>query len=147
MAGGGGAAGPRLRVVTRAPSRSTLRPGPAMQTHLKIVALLNIGFGILLAVLGSLLTLGLGLAGIASGDLLGGLVLGTAGVVGGLLLVLLALPQVIGGVGLLAQRNWARWLLIVTSVIGLFKFPVGTVLSVYALWVLLHDETRLAMRA
>lgn len=118
-----------------------------MQTHIKIVALLNIVFGALLAVLGTLLTLGLGLAGLVSGDVLGGLVLGTAGVVAGLILVVIALPQIVGGVGLLAQRNWARWVLIATSVLGLFKFPIGTVLSVYALWVLLHDDTRRAMTA
>jgi hypothetical protein len=32
--------------------------------------------------------------------------------------------------------------LIVTSAIGLLKFPIGTALSVYALWVLLHDDTK-----
>lgn len=117
-----------------------------MQTHVKVVALLNIAFGALFAVLGTLITFGLGLAGVASGDLFGGLLLGTAGVVAGLVLVLIALPQIVGGVGLLAQRNWARWLLIVTSVFGLFKFPIGTVLSLYALWVLLHDETRQMMQ-
>lgn len=116
-----------------------------MQTHIKIVALLNIVFGTLMAVLGILLTLGLGLAGLVSGDFVGGLVIGTAGVVAGLILVAVALPQVVGGVGLLAGRNWARWVLIVTSVLGLFKFPIGTALSVYALWVLLHDDTRRAM--
>jgi len=118
-----------------------------MQTHVKIVALLNIGFGALSAVVGTLVTFGLGLAGVASGDLLGGLLLGTAGVVAGLVLVLIALPQIVGGVGLLAQRNWARWVLIVTSALGLFKyFPIGTVLNIYALWVLLHDETRQMMQ-
>jgi hypothetical protein len=116
-----------------------------MQTHIKIVALLNIVFGTLMAVVGILLTLGLGLAGLFSGDFMGGLVLGTAGAVAGLILIAVSLPEIVGGVGLLAGRNWARWVLIVTSAFGLLKFPIGTALSVYALWVLLHDDTRRAM--
>jgi hypothetical protein len=119
-----------------------LAPEIEMRTHITIVALMNIVFGALLAFGGVMLALGLGLLGITTGDLLGSLLLGTAGVVGGILMVAFALPQLIGGVGLLARQSWARYVLIVTSAIGLFKFPIGTALSVYALWVLFHDETK-----
>ena len=113
-----------------------------MKTHLTIVALLNILFGLLWMLGGIALTFGLGLLGLVSGDMMGGLVMGTLGVVGGLLLVVVGIPQTIGGVGLLARKDWARYVLIVTSVIGLFKFPVGTILGVYSLWVLTHAETK-----
>jgi len=103
---------------------------------------MNIVFGALLAVAGVTLALGLGLLGITTGDVVGSLLLGTAGVVGGILLVAVGLPQLIGGVGLLARKQWARYVLIVTSAIGLLKFPIGTALSVYALWVLFNDETK-----
>lgn len=116
-----------------------------MRTHITIVALMNIVFGALLAFGGVMLALGLGLLGITTGDLVGSLVMGTAGVVGGLLMVAFALPQLIGGVGLMARKSWARYVLIVTSAIGLFKFPIGTALSVYALWVLFHDGTKMEL--
>jgi hypothetical protein len=103
-----------------------------MRTHITIVALMNIVFGALLAFVGVMLALGLGLLGITTGDFIGSLVLGTAGVVGGIVLVAISLPQLIGGVGLLARKQWARYVLIVTSAIGLFKFPIGTALSIYA---------------
>jgi hypothetical protein len=113
-----------------------------MKTHLTIVALLNILFGLLWLLGGIAMTFGLGLLGLVSGDVMGGLVLGTLGVIGGLVFVLLGVPQTIGGVGLLAGKAWARYVLIVTSVIGLFKFPIGTVAGVYSLWVLTHAETK-----
>jgi hypothetical protein len=116
-----------------------------MQTHLKIVALLNIVVGALFTFGGVMVALIMPLVGMSTGDLSGALVLGTLGVVGGALLAILGLPQVIGGVGLLANRNWARYVLIVTSALSLFKFPIGTVLGAYALWVLLHEESRAAM--
>ncbi len=117
-----------------------------MQTHIKIVALMNILFGALMVLAGAAVAFGVGLLGLTTGDLGGILVLGTIGVLGGLLLVALALPQIIGGLGLLANRSWARYVLIVTSALSLFKFPVGTVLGAYALWVLFNDETKAAMR-
>jgi hypothetical protein len=117
-----------------------------MQTHIKIVALLNIVLGAFVMLAGVAVAFGVGLLGLTTGDLGGILVLGTIGVLGGLLLVALALPQVVGGLGLLANRSWGRYVLIVTSAISLFKFPIGTVLGAYALWVLFHDDTKAAMR-
>jgi hypothetical protein len=35
----------------------------------------------------------------------------------------------------------------VTSAIGLLKFSIGTALRVYALWVLLHDDTKRELKA
>lgn len=37
--------------------------------------------------------------------------------------------------GLLAHAPWARILIIVLSILSLFRFPVGTVLAMYTLWV------------
>jgi hypothetical protein len=51
-------------------------------------------------------------------------------------LVILSLPQLVGGIGLLKKRSWARILIIIASIFGLFHFPFGTILSIYSLWVL-----------
>jgi hypothetical protein len=56
-------------------------------------------------------------------------------------LVLLSLPRLIAGIGLLKFQNWGRILTFVVSVVGLLDFPVGTGLGIYALWVLTHRDT------
>ncbi len=114
-----------------------------MHTHLRLVAFGNIAVGALSALVGILLTFGLGLVGVASGDVGAAIAMGTVGLVIGVFLIILSLPQLVGGVGLLARKNWARYLLIVTSAFGLFAFPVGTVLAGYSLWVLTNDDTKL----
>lgn len=113
-----------------------------MDTHLKIVGLGNILVGGLGVLGGVAVLFGLSIAGVASGDLGGGLLLGTAGLAAGFLISAMALPYLIGGIGLLAKRNWARYVLGVTSAMSLFGFPIGTLLGGYSLWVLFHDDTR-----
>ena len=44
------------------------------------------------------------------------------------------------GVGLLQYRSWARVLAIIMSVFLLFHFPIGTVIAIYAFWVLFSRE-------
>jgi hypothetical protein len=50
--------------------------------------------------------------------------------------VLAALFAVFVGWSLLTRRTWGRVLGIVAAVLALFKFPLGTALGVYTLWVL-----------
>jgi hypothetical protein len=58
-----------------------------------------------------------------------------------MLLLILMLPTIALGAGLLNYRPWARSIGTVIAIIELLNFPVGTVLGVYALWVLLSPET------
>jgi len=44
------------------------------------------------------------------------------------------------GVGLLQYRSWARVLAIIMAVLLIFHFPIGTVIAVYAFWVLFSQE-------
>ena len=60
-----------------------------------------------------------------------------------LLILVLAIPEIFAGVGLLKLKPWGRILGIVISVLSLMKFPVGTVVGGYGLWVLLSGETTL----
>jgi hypothetical protein len=41
----------------------------------------------------------------------------------------------------LARKSWARILAIVVAILGLMHFPVGTLIGIYALFVLLQDAT------
>lgn len=55
--------------------------------------------------------------------------------------LLLALPQIIGGIGLMKKREWARILILVVSFFHLLSFPLGTALAVYSFVILLKEET------
>jgi hypothetical protein len=55
--------------------------------------------------------------------------------------LLLALPQIIGGIGLMKKREWARILILIVSFFHLLSFPLGTALAVYSFVILLKDET------
>jgi uncharacterized membrane protein (DUF2068 family) len=48
--------------------------------------------------------------------------------------------QIVLGVGLTRLRPWARIAGIITSVLLLPGFPVGTIAGVYGLWCLLSEE-------
>jgi len=45
------------------------------------------------------------------------------------------------GYSLLSRRPWGRTLAIVAAVLALFKFPLGTALGIYTLWVLAPGES------
>jgi hypothetical protein len=116
-----------------------------VETHVKVLAWLYIVFG----VLGSLLGLGLmalltviGAAGAASDPdaVLALPILGLTGAALGVFMLLLSLPGIIAGMGLLQLRPWARVLTIVLSALNLMNFPFGTILGVYGLWVMLSDD-------
>jgi hypothetical protein len=118
-----------------------------MATHVKVLGILYIVLGAL-GVLGALVVLLVfgGVAGIVGGvgdpdariavPILGGL--------GGflfLLVLVMSLPAVIAGVGLLQFRPWGRILGIVMSAISLLNVPIGTAIGIYGLWALLNRET------
>ena len=119
-----------------------------MDTHVKVLAWLYIVFG----ALGTLAALAVmtvfGIAGAASAASVGSdadalVALPLIGIAGAALvgfLLLVSLPGVFAGIGLLKFRPWARVLTIVLSVLNLVNFPIGTALGIYGLWVMLSDE-------
>ena len=68
-------------------------------------------------------------------------VLRIIGIVASSLLGLIGLPQLIGGLGLLKHREWARILMLVVSFLTVFHVPFGTALSVYTMIILFNGET------
>jgi hypothetical protein len=80
--------------------------------------------------------------GLLSGDATAtALLAGLGGAIAALLLVISA-PGLIGGLGLLAGRSWARLYAMVLSGVILLWFPLGTILGAYSLYVLLQPDTR-----
>ncbi len=57
------------------------------------------------------------------------------------IMVVVSVVAIVGAVGVMHKREWARVLLLVISFLGLVRVPLGTILGVYSIWVLLNDET------
>jgi len=57
-----------------------------------------------------------------------------------LVMLILAVPMVVIGVGLLRFRAWARWGGTVLSVFSLLHFPLGTTAGIYALSLLTSQD-------
>lgn len=68
------------------------------------------------------------------------IILGGLGVFLGVLIVLLAILGILAGCGLVRCCAWGRTLGIIVAVLGLICFPVGTVIGIFALFVLLQDD-------
>lgn len=111
-----------------------------MSTHIRILGWLHIILGVM-----SLLTA----FGIFASSFIGGLFAGhllgaVGGIVTGAVFALLAflsgLAGLAAGTGLLQRAPWARTLTIVLSIFSLIRWPIGTIIGVYGLWVLLSSE-------
>jgi hypothetical protein len=116
----------------------------SMATHVKVLGILHLALGIcgLLAALLILVAFGgiaslVGLAGRSESAEIAVPILGMIGTFVFVILMVLSLPGVIAGIGLLQRKRWARILTIVLSALELFSVPFGTALGVYGLWVLL----------
>jgi hypothetical protein len=120
-----------------------------MDTHVKVVAWINIilgGLGVL-AGLAFLMFFG-GIAAVVGGHAPqddAAVAVPILGLLGGflfLLFLVICIPAVIAGWGLLQYREWARILAIILSVLHLLNIPIGTAIGVYSLWVLFNGETQ-----
>ncbi|MCC6367927.1 MAG: hypothetical protein IT165_30760 [Bryobacterales bacterium] len=115
-----------------------------MSTHVKVLGILHLVFGagglliglLLFAIFGGIAGL-VGAVGHNDDAWIAIPILGTIGVIVLLVLVILSLPHLIAGIGLLRFSSWARILTIVISALELLNVPFGTALGVYGLWVLL----------
>ncbi|MCS7043703.1 MAG: hypothetical protein NZR01_13030 [Bryobacteraceae bacterium] len=119
----------------------------SMETHVRILAWFNIvlgGLGALMAAIifagGSMVPAIIATAAGDAGMLPASILQAVLTVIVGVILVL-SLPTLILGYGLYNLRPWARILGLVLAAIHLFNVPVGTLISVYAFWVLLKPET------
>jgi hypothetical protein len=116
-----------------------------METHVKVLAVLFIVFGVCGALvgLGIMLLLGaIGAAGaVADPDAWMALpILGLTGTALAAFLLALSLPGIVAGYGLLKYRPWARILTIVLSALNVMNFPIGTIIGIYGLWVTLSED-------
>ena len=112
-----------------------------MDKHVTLVAAINIAFGFLGVFFGIVALVVLVGAGIISHDPEALKITTIVGVSLASFLILTSIPEIIGGFGLLKRKNWARILVLVIAVMDLVFIPIGTAIGIYALWVLLQEDT------
>ena len=124
-----------------------------MASHVKILGILHIVFGSLgivcavfiLVIFGGVA----GVVGAAADSNDSAAAIGILGIIAAVvffILLVLSLPGLIAGIGLLKFRPWGRILGIIISGLDLIHVPLGTALGVYGLWVLLSNETEALFR-
>jgi hypothetical protein len=118
-----------------------------METHVKVFGVLQIVLGALgLLFAAALSVVFTGAASIvgASGDPDVAVALPLIGITGTALIVfvvLLSLPGIVVGIGLVRFQPWARIGGIVLAIFDLVWIPFGTIIGVYGLWVLFSGAT------
>jgi hypothetical protein len=110
-----------------------------LQQHLNVLGWLHIVGNAIMLLLGCFVFALLWGIGAATGDLEATRILGIIGTTVGALLVVLGIPGIVGGYGLLRRRAWGRILAMVVGFLGLVNFPLGTAIGIYTFWVLLQD--------
>jgi hypothetical protein len=113
-----------------------------MKKHVTVVGAIQIGFGVLglIAAVAAFFALNFARSQVGDDEVAGG-VLKLLSISVPLLVGFLSTLGLVGGIGLFTYQSWARYLVIVVSALGCLNIPIGTLKGVYALWVLLQDET------
>jgi hypothetical protein len=112
-----------------------------MNDHITAVGALSIGLsvlGILIGIFAFVLLTGIGFVA-HNEDATS--ILAIIGFAIGVFLLILSIPGIIGGIGLLKRREWARILVLITSAFHLLNFPIGTIIGGYSIWVLVQQDT------
>jgi hypothetical protein len=112
-----------------------------MDKHLTLLGVLYIAFGILGVLLAVFLFTAIAGGGWISQDPMAIAVTSSVGAIVAAFLLVLSIPMILAGAGLIKRRPWARMLTLVLGVLNLLNIPFGTVLGIYTIWVLMNDQT------
>ena len=111
-----------------------------IKTHVNILGWVMIIVNAILLMLGLLIFLffsGIGMA-VGTEDPIAPRVLILVGTVALIIIAISALPGIISGAGLLRRQNWARYVALVVSFLGLMNIPIGTIMGIYGIFVLVQ---------
>ena len=116
-----------------------------MRKHVTVVGALFIGDGVLMVVAALFVALflsGIGLIPLlAENEELPMWILASIGSAVGLLLLVLGVPGIIGGIGVLRMKPWARVMVLILAALKVPNMLVGTAIGAYTLWALTTEET------
>ncbi|MGH9769455.1 MAG: hypothetical protein ACREAB_18685 [Blastocatellia bacterium] len=116
-----------------------------MERHIRILGIIYIAFGALGILAALLLFVGVTGEGLLSENGETILITASAATAVAIFLILISTLAIIGGMGLLQRRSWARMLVIVLGCLYLPSFPLGTAVGIYTLWALTKREARVAL--
>lgn len=112
-----------------------------LEKHVTILGWLHLGLNLFTLFIGVIVFFILVGTGLLSGDGEAMSILALVGIFVLGILVLVSIPGIITGWGLLKRKSWSRLLALVIGFLSLMNVPFGTLLGVYTFWVLLaHDE-------
>ena len=111
-----------------------------MEKHINIIGTLYIVLSLLGLLSAFLLYFVLRLIGTFSEGYEANVILSTIANIVTIVFITLSIPGLIGGIGLIRRKNWARILILIISILNLFNFPLGTALGIYAIWALVQPE-------
>jgi hypothetical protein len=113
-----------------------------MESHVKAVGIINIAFSILFILAAILIFTVLNIvAKIPDVDQEAVRILQIVAIAVPWFLIVISLPGIIGGIGLLKFQGWARILVLILSFLDLMNFPIGTATGIYSIWVLFDKRT------
>ncbi|MBN2029764.1 hypothetical protein JW824_05910 [bacterium] len=112
-----------------------------MEKHITLVAAIHIGFGILGMFVALIVFTAIVGGGILSGDSNAMAITSIVGTVIAFFLSLKSIPEIIGGIGLLKRKSWARIVVLIIGCLDLIEIPIGTAIGAYTIWVLLNEES------
>jgi len=113
-----------------------------MKKHVTLVGSIQIGFSVLGLMAAVAVFVALSFANeFTGGDETGHMVVGFLAISLPILIGFISTVGLVGAIGLLVYKPWARYLVIVVSALGCVNIPIGTIKGVYAIWVLIQDET------
>jgi|SRR5690349_12830263 hypothetical protein len=111
-----------------------------MQQHVRTLGWLFIVYHAFFDLVALVVLVIMGGAGALAGDRQGFFISGAVGLAIAAVLMIISVPGIIAGIGLLKYQQWARILALIVAVLHLFSFPFGTALGIYAFWVLLNTQ-------
>lgn len=117
-----------------------------LRQHVTILGWLHLAAAALSILLGLFLFFLLGGIGLAVNDPHASPILGIVGALVAGFLLLISLPGVFAGYGLLQRKPWGRFLAILVGALHLANVPLGTALGVYTFLVLTKPEAEAFFR-
>jgi hypothetical protein len=113
-----------------------------MKKHVTFVAALHIGFSII-GIFGAFaLFFILRFAGSFVEDVdVANTVLHFVGIFLPFLILSVSIIGLVGGIGLMSYKKWARIIVLIVSAVNCLNIPLGTLVGVYSIWALMQDES------
>jgi hypothetical protein len=108
--------------------------------HVTIVGVLDVALGLSGLIGAPFALIALVGGGLATGDWPSMLLLPLMGIGITVLILLLSIPALIAGIGLLRGARWARSFGLFASAVNLISFPIGTPIGAYGLWALTRPQ-------